>query len=73
MLLHIINYAVRGLIIIVGIILISGVMIPDSNENKYLTQVMGAVFIIWGVYRIVLYKTQYKKYHRNRERENHDI
>lgn len=73
MLLHIINYAVRGLIVIVGIILISGVLIPDSNENKYLTQVMGAVFIIWGVYRIVLYKSQYKKYHRNREREHDEI
>lgn len=73
MLLHVINYAVRGLIIVVGLILISGIFIPDTNENKFLTQVMGAVFIIWGIYRIVLYKSNYKKYQRYKVRENDEI
>jgi len=69
-LLHIINYAVRGLIIVVGLVLLSGIAIPDSNENKFLTQVMGVVFIIWGIYRVVLYNSNYKRYKRYKNLED---
>jgi len=61
MLMHIINYSIRVLILLVGILLISGVLSSEQWDDTFL-KVMGVVFILFGIYRIVLYKTQTKRY-----------
>ena len=58
---HIINYSIRVLILLVGILLISGVLSSEQWDDTFL-KVMGVVFILFGIYRIVLYKTQTKRY-----------
>ncbi len=68
--LHIINYVVKISIVIIGIIFVIGV-IPATKEDIVLFRVMGGVFILFGVYRIVLYKMKYKEYKfKNDENEN---
>jgi hypothetical protein len=59
--LHIINYIIKIAIIIIGIIFISGI-IPAPNSDTTMLRVMGGVFILFGVYRIVLYRMKYKEY-----------
>ena len=58
---HIINYAIKSFIIIVGIVFLSGVATP-ANGDATLFRVMGVVFILFGVYRIILYRTKVKQY-----------
>jgi len=60
MYLNIINYTVRIAIIIIGIIILSGKITPKGNEELY--QIMGVIFILFGIYRIVLYKMKSKQY-----------
>lgn len=72
MFMHIINYAIRGLIILIGIFLLSGAYNNDRMDASLL-RVMGAIFILFGVYRIVLYRTQMKKYNFSDRKENEDF
>ncbi|MCL2038945.1 MAG: hypothetical protein FWG85_00780 [Bacteroidetes bacterium] len=68
--LHIINYIVKISIIIIGIVFIIGV-IPAAKEDAVLFRVMGGVFVLFGVYRIVLYRMKYKEYNfKNNENKN---
>ena len=69
--LHIVNYIVKIVIIIIGIIFISGI-IPAPNGDTTLFRVMGVVFILFGVHRIVTYKLKYKMYNSNEEEEKDD-
>jgi preprotein translocase subunit SecG len=61
MLMHIINYTIRGLILVLGILMLSGVFSSEQWDDTFL-KVMGVVFILFGIYRIVLYINQTKKY-----------
>ena len=61
MFLHIVNYTIRALIVIVGILLVSGVLSSPEWDDSFL-RIMGIIFILFGIYRIVLYKNQIKKY-----------
>ncbi len=56
-----INYGIRGLIVILGILLLSGV-IYSENTDPGLRRLFGAVCILYGVYRIVIYRTKIKTY-----------
>lgn len=47
--------------LIVGIVLVTGVLFPNSPD-RFMTQVMGAVFILWGIYRIIIYRNNLKRY-----------
>jgi len=64
----IINYSVRILTVLLGIVLLTGKLFPYSEE-KYLTQIMGAVFILWGFYRIITYRNNLKRYRNFKENE----
>jgi hypothetical protein len=71
--LNIVNYIVRISIIIIGIILVSGLITPQ-NGDTILFRVMGVIFILFGAYRIVLYRMkskQYSSYFENKS-ENDD-
>ncbi len=61
MYLHIINYAVRIIIILLGVAIVSGI-IPAPKDRVTLFNVMGVVFILFGLYRIVLYRLKSKEY-----------
>ena len=68
MLLDIVNYAVRIIIVILGILLIFGVIMPPGTDD-IMFRVMGVVFVLFGVYRIVMYRIQRKRYYRNSDDE----
>ena len=59
--LHIINYIVRVAIIIIGIVFISGVFLPPNSDTT-MFRVMGGVFVLFGIYRIVVYRMKYREY-----------
>jgi hypothetical protein len=65
MLLNIINYAVRGLIVLIGILLFFGVLTPDYRGDALPLKVVGVVFVLFGVYRIVMYYTAQQRYLNN--------
>jgi len=59
--LHYINYIIKIAIIIIGIIFASGILAP-SHEDINMFRIMGGVFILFGVYRIVIYKMKHREY-----------
>lgn len=61
MLTHIINYSIRLLIIIIGVLLVSGLLSNPTWDSSFL-RIMGIIFILFGVYRIVIYYSQVKRY-----------
>lgn len=63
MLMHIINYLVRILIIVIGIILITGKFAPKNADTTLMT-VMGVILILWGIFRLVTYWTRVKQFNR---------
>lgn len=64
----IINYAVRVVIVILGIILLTGAFAPE-NADLALYRVMGVVFILFGIYRIAMYHINLKRYRRENDDE----
>jgi hypothetical protein len=68
----IINYGVRIGIIIIGILFLFGVIKSPNGDNTLYT-VLGIVFILFGIYRIALYRMKTKQYEFLRsEAENDD-
>lgn len=57
MIMNILNYVVRIAIIIVGILLLSGIVMPP-NTDATMVKVMGGILILWGIFRIVTYRTK---------------
>lgn len=56
----IINYTLKILIIILGILIITGVILKQIDLQQRI--VFGAVFILFGVYRLIIYYSQDKRY-----------
>ncbi|MFC2130329.1 hypothetical protein ACFLSQ_02730 [Bacteroidota bacterium] len=69
MIAQIINYSIRGLIIIIGILLISGILSSPEWDDSFL-RIMGIVFILFGVYRVIIYRSQVKRYNFSEEEED---
>ncbi len=61
MFLHVINYIVRISIVAIGVVLVSGVLFKGKDNSEMFT-VMGIVFILFGLYRIVIYRMKSKQY-----------
>lgn len=59
--LHIINYIIRGLIVVIGILLVTGILSSSQWDESFL-KIMGIIFILFGIYRIILYRHQVRKY-----------
>jgi len=60
MLNDIINYGVRIVIILLGILLATGVL--ATGENDPMLRVIGIIAILFGVYRIIMYRRNKLKY-----------
>jgi uncharacterized membrane protein HdeD (DUF308 family) len=68
--LDILNYFVKILTIIIGIILLTGIFINNAVEANPLLRVMGIVLIVWGIYRLIIYRVQSNRYKRNEDEDN---
>lgn len=68
MILRIINYAVRILIVVIGILLLSGFILSEIEPQFRIT--VGIVFILFGLYRISLLYSQEKRYKFMRDEED---
>ncbi|MDQ1265774.1 MAG: hypothetical protein QG635_926 [Bacteroidota bacterium] len=66
MILKIINYTVRGATIIIGIILLTGLFMPDTPD-MVMYRTMGVVFILFGIYRLIVYHSQQKRHYYDNE------
>jgi arginine exporter protein ArgO len=71
MLAHIINYSIRFLIIIIGVLLVSGLLSNPTWDTTFL-RIMGIIFILFGVYRIIIYYSQVKRYNFDSQEDDED-
>ncbi len=60
MFLRIINYAVKILIVVFGILILFGIILKTMDTNMRI--VFGIVFILFGIYRLTIYYSKEKKY-----------
>ncbi len=60
MLNDIINYGVRVVIILLGILLATGVL--ATGENDQMLRTIGIIAILFGLYRIIMYRRNKLKY-----------
>lgn len=60
MLNDIINYGVRIVIILLGILLAVGVLTPGQDDP--MIRIIGIIAILFGLYRIVMYSRNKRKY-----------
>ena len=67
--LTIINYITRIIIIVVGILFIFGVFTPNNKTD--IPTIIGIICIIFGTYRLIIYKIKSKEY-KELENENQD-
>ena len=57
----IINYGIRILIILIGLLFVSGILMPEDSDPKMM-RVFGVVFVLFGFYRLALYRAKKKRY-----------
>ncbi|MCX7736206.1 MAG: hypothetical protein N2319_05795 [Candidatus Kapabacteria bacterium] len=72
MLLIIINYTVRALIVILGIIFVTGILnsyLSFPSDFKAIMPMMGVIFILWGVYRLITYHSNLRRYRNNEDND----
>jgi len=67
LILIIVNYLVKILTILIGLVFVTGIFLPKSMQAEPMFKFLGAVLIAWGIYRTILYRTQLKRYKRNNE------
>jgi hypothetical protein len=58
----ILNYAARGMVVVVGLIWVSG-LLPGIGHDVNL-RMFGIVFILFGLYRLATFYTQQIEYRR---------
>ena len=57
----IINYGIRILIILLGLLFVSGILMPEDFDPTMM-RVFGVVFVLFGFYRLALYRAKKKRY-----------
>lgn len=65
MVMHIINYAIRGFIFVLGIILLSGIL-PVAQSGDLMLRGIGLIMILFGALRVITY---YQATHRFRAKD----
>ncbi len=66
----ILNYGVKVLIVVIGIILLSGFFKPENvMVDDSVFRVMGAIFILYGIYRIIVYRNALRRYRHTENKE----
>jgi predicted RND superfamily exporter protein len=63
----IVNYAARGMVVLVGVLWVSG-LIPATAADANV-RMFGVVFILFGVYRLATFYTQQLEY-RHHQRDD---
>ncbi|MBI5325590.1 MAG: hypothetical protein HZB41_10040 [Ignavibacteriae bacterium] len=58
----ILNYGIRILIIVIGILMLSGVIFIPNSPNNAMIKVFGVIFIIFGLLRIYMYYSSSRRY-----------
>jgi hypothetical protein len=61
----IINYAARGLVLVVGILWVSGLVPVVGNDSNL--RMFGIVFILFGLYRLATFYTQQMEHKRSHD------
>lgn len=72
MIAQIINYSIRVMIVVIGILLVTGVFSSPEWDVSFI-RIMGIVFILFGGYRIIIYRSQLKRYRFEKEEEEDDV
>jgi|APTNR8051073442_1049403.scaffolds.fasta_scaffold15937_3 hypothetical protein len=57
----IINYGIRILIILLGLVFVSGYFMPEDSDPTMM-RVFGIIFVLFGFYRLALYRANKKRY-----------
>lgn len=57
----ILNYSLRGLVVLIGLGFLIGVIDPRPGDDT-LRYSMGVVIVLFGVYRIIMYRNAKRKY-----------
>lgn len=57
----IINYSIRIIIILLGIVFVSGYLMPEGSDPTMM-RVFGVIFVLFGIYRLLLYRANKKRY-----------
>jgi len=70
MVMIIVNYIVKILTILAGIFLLAGGLILPNMPKEPMLKIMGVILIIWGSYRLIIYRIQFKRY--NNEEDSDD-
>jgi len=60
-LLKILNYSIRALVLVIGLIFLTGLIIPAGGDST-MFRVMGLVVTLFGLYRLTTYYLQQKRY-----------
>jgi hypothetical protein len=55
-----INYIIKIAIILIGIFFLTGIAMP-ANMNPVFIRTMGVIFILYGTYRILRFRTRIKE------------
>jgi hypothetical protein len=68
MTIKIIQYIIKGIIIIFGIIIFFNLIPLNMPENTRRT--IGVIVTLFGVYRLIIFRMKLKKYHFDSQEEN---
>lgn len=63
---EVINYGIRILIICLGLLFVSGYLMPEGSDPTMM-RVFGVIFVLFGFYRLALYRANKKKYNYNED------
>jgi hypothetical protein len=53
-----------------GLFLLSGTLILPNMPKEPMIKVMGGVLILWGTYRLILYRIQLRRYKNDEDYED---
>lgn len=65
------NYIIRGSIAVLGVLLLTGIIGVDTPEGTTL-RIMGAIMIVWGIYRTISFYRSYKKMNISEDDSNEE-
>jgi len=70
MTLDIIQYLIKGVIVLFGVVIFLNVFELDMPENT--RRVIGLIVVLFGIYRLLIYKMKKKKYQFEVEEDEED-
>ncbi|TAL69699.1 MAG: hypothetical protein EPN82_03525 [Bacteroidetes bacterium] len=66
----ILNYGIRILIIIIGILMVTGIIYVPDSQNNSIIRIFGVIFILFGALRIYMYYSSTRRYSREKDINN---